>query len=307
MSTVTRLALYLAGLIVTFGVMFLAGRALIPEDTVATWTREAEERSGEHEGTGEHGDPAESPAQLRGLSIEQDGYRLSAVEAPARAGESGELSFRILDPDGEPLTDFETTHEKDLHLIVVRADGAGYRHVHPTLDRKTGIWSTPWTWPEGGTYRVFADFVPGDSTEVEEVTLAHSVDVAGDFTPVQPATSPRDTVDGFEVNLRGDLEAGAEHELAFEVTRNGRPVTELQPYLGAFGHLVALREGDLAYLHVHAEDEHDEEGEGMHGGETAGPEIHFVTEAPTPGRYLMYLDFKVDGVVHSAEFVLEAK
>ena len=98
------------------------------------------------------------------------------------------------------------------------------------------------------------------------------------------------------VSVAGELRAGQGSPLTFNVQRGNQPETRLQPYLGAFGHLVALREGDLAYLHVHPDE----------GGGT-GPEIRFVAEVPSPGRYLLYLDFKVGGVVHTAEFVLEAK
>jgi hypothetical protein len=74
----------------------------------------------------------------------------------------------------------------------------------------------------------------------------------------------------------------------------------LQPYLGAFGHLVVLRQGDLAYLHVHPM------GAEPGPGATSGPTIDFMSSAPTAGRYLLYLDFKVDGRVHTARFVLDA-
>ena len=56
----------------------------------------------------------------------------------------------------------------------------------------------------------------------------------------------------------------------------------------------------LAYLHVHAE------GDEPRDGDTAGPDVRFAAQAPTAGRYLLYLDFQVDGVVHTAEFVLDA-
>lgn len=309
MRTASRLSLYLAGLVVIFVAMFVAARAFVPETTVTAWTEEATESAHhpetEEAGTpGAHGDHADHGAEgepLSGLSVEHDGYRMSPVKAPGRVGERGRLSFRIEDAEGRPLADYRTSHEKDLHLIVVRTDGAGFRHVHPTLNRKTGTWSVPWTWAQGGTYRVFADFVPGGPDATRGVTLSRSVDAAGSFTPVVSETSRAASVGGFDLTLRGDLEAGSERELTIRVTRNGEPVTDLQPYLGAFGHLVALREGDLAYIHVHPEGEH------AHAGDTAGPEIGFATEVPIAGRYLMYLDFKVDGQVHTAEFVMEAR
>ncbi|MBN8866527.1 MAG: hypothetical protein J0H98_03135 [Solirubrobacterales bacterium] len=304
MSTAARLALYGVALLAVFGVMFVAGRALIPDSTVADWTKEA--KSDDHESMGGSEDGHESMGSgsvtenVRGLSMEQDGYTLSPVESPVKAGEPGELSFRVLDPEGRPFTDFSESHEKELHLIIVRSDGAEFRHVHPRLDRATGTWSVSWSWPTGGSYRVFADFVPA-TEDAPNVTLTRNVEVAGEFTPIDPEISRRDSVDGFEAALTGNLAAGRSEALAIEITRDGKPVEELQPYLGAFGHLVALREGDLAYLHVHPEGAHAEPGD------LSGPEISFMAEAPTPGRYLLYLDFKVDGEVHTAEFVLEAR
>src|SRR5690625_5326218 len=97
---------------------------------------------------------------------------------------------------------------------------------------------------------MFAAFVPTEAGE--GITLSTTVQVAGDYVPV-PAEQPvtETSVDGFEVAVEGDLVAGAASRLTMTVTHNGAPVAELEPYLGAFGHLVALRDGDLAYLHVH--------------------------------------------------------
>lgn len=228
------------------------------------------------------------------------GFILGNVVAPHASGVQAPLSFEILDAAGAAVTDFATEHDKQLHLIVVRADGTHFRHVHPTLSPE-GRWTLPWQWATGGSYRIYADFVPDVADGPDKVTLTRTVDVAGAFTP-NPATATSTTseVDGYTVTLDGDLTAGESSELTLSVTRDGQPVTTLQPYLGAFGHLVALRDGDLAYLHVHAE------GDDPQDGDTAGPDIRFAAEAPTTGRYLLYLDFQVDGQVHTAEFVVDA-
>ena len=84
------------------------------------------------------------------------------------------------------------------------------------------------------------------------------------------------------------------------MTRAGAPVRDLQPYLGAYGHLVALRAGDLAYLHVHPE------GEPADGRTAAGPGIAFVAEVPSAGTYRLYLDFRHGGAVRTAEFTVVA-
>lgn len=243
-----------------------------------------------HEG---HGPEAAS----QGLGLAQGGYRLTEVAAPSETDAEGELSLAVTGPGGDPVTEFELDHEQEMHMIAVRTDGQQFRHVHPERD-ENGTWSIPWEWEEAGTYRVFADFVPAETGD--GLTLSTTVQVAGDYDPVPAEQSVNQTtVNDFDVEVTGDLVAGEASELTMTISRGGDPVTELEPYLGAFGHLVALRDGDLAYLHVHPH------GDAPDAGETSGPEIVFEATAPTEGRYLLFLDFQVDGEVHTAPLVLE--
>ncbi|MGH3960172.1 hypothetical protein [Mycobacterium sp.] len=244
--------------------------------------------------------PGASAAAAQGLSLEQSGYLLRAISAPDRVATPGQLAFRIVDADGHPLTDYTVSHDKQLHLMVVRTDGAHFRHVHPTMN-VDGVWSLPWTWDAAGSYRVFADFVPAAEPGQPDITLTHTVEVGGGYAP-QLATAPSRTssVDGFEVALSGELRTGSSSTLTAKVTRNGEPVKSLEPYLGAFCHLVALRAGDLAYLHVHPH------GDPPADTDRSGPTVDFMTQAPTLGRYLLYLDFQVDSQVHTATFTLDA-
>ncbi|MBD8044930.1 heavy-metal-associated domain-containing protein [Arthrobacter sp. Sa2BUA2] len=307
MNAGARLALYGAGLVVVFGGAFGIAGAVAPENAVTGWMEEG--RSGgnamtDHaEGPGSAGtEPAAAaPDAVKGLAAGVGGYLLSPVQAPETAGQPGTLSFQIQDAAGNPVREYETSHDRDLHLIVARTDGSLFRHVHPVLDESTGTWSAPWEWAEAGSYRVFADFTPtAAESGAASLTLTRTVQVAGEFTPAAPQPTRVDQVDGFTVSLDGDMVAGSSNPLTLSVARDGEPVTTLEPYLGAFGHLVALRDGDLAYLHVHAE------GETPEAGQTAGPDIRFAAQVPTAGRYLLYLDFQVDGQVHTAEFVLDA-
>ncbi|MFB7722360.1 hypothetical protein [Nocardia sp. NPDC056100] len=248
------------------------------------------------------GDPAESAsgttsahstAAAPGLAGSEQGYALTDVTAPTAANQQGALRFRITGPQGS-VTKYNSLHEKNLHLIVVRSDASQFRHVHPEL-AADGTWSIDWKWAEPGTYRVFTDFSPAGGPG--ELTLSRTVNVAGDAVakPLPPASKTAQ-VDGYQVTLNGDLST-AGSEVKFTVTRDGKPVTDLQPYLGAYAHLVALRASDLAYLHVHPEDE---------VGKTApGPEVAFHAQAPSDGTYRLYLDFQHGGTVHTAEFTNE--
>ncbi|GAB4589041.1 hypothetical protein [Nocardia sp. IFM 10818] len=239
-----------------------------------------------------HGEPAATEA-APGLLDSESGYRLGEITAPAAPNQQGALRFQIQGPQGA-VTKYNTLHDKNLHLIVVRSDASQFRHVHPEL-AADGTWSIDWKWAEPGDYRVFADFSPAGGPG--ELTLSRIVTVAGSVA-AKPLPVPSKTaeVDGYQVTLTGDLTT-AGSELKFTVTRDGKPVTDLQPYLGAYAHLVALRASDLAYLHVHPE--------GAVGKTPPGPDVAFHAQAPSDGRYRLYLDFQHGGKVHTAEFTNE--
>ena len=249
----------------------------------------ATEASAEH-GGGQMQDP------VRGLAASEAGMTLKLEAASLKPGERGELAFAI-DEGGDAVTAFEVEHEKRLHLIIVRRDMRGFQHLHPRMS-PDGRWSTQVTIEEPGIYRVFADFKRDD----RNYTLARDLEV-GSVPAPEPFPAITDqavTRTGYDVDLAGvSTAAGEEAELNFTVTRGGEHV-EVEPYLGADGHLVALREDDLAYLHVHPA------GGGGHGDDPHGSEggegIRFVTEFPTSARYALFLQFKHEGRVHTAEF-----
>ncbi|WP_116706909.1 hypothetical protein [Actinomycetospora cinnamomea] len=242
-------------------------------------------------------DPA-TGADVSGLAISRDGYTLDVLATPGGVDTPGELAFRILGPTGAPVTAFTPTHDKPLHLILVRRDQSGFQHLHPVMD-PDGTWRTT-TSLTAGDHRVFADFAPEGRSEA--LTLGRDIAVAGDYRPVPlpPASATATTADGYTVTLTGDLVPGTASPVTLSVSRDGAPVTDLQPYLAAYGHLVALRTGDLAYLHVHPT------GTPGDGRTAAGPAIEFLAEVPSAGPYRLYLDFAHQGVVRTAEFTVVA-
>jgi len=192
------------------------------------------------------------------------------------------------------VTAFDVAHEKELHLVLVSRDLRTYAHVHPERDAR-GTWTVTAPPMPAGSYRVYADFVP---TGGEGMTLAADLGVPGDYTP-QPVPEPahETTVDGYDVSVDGELVAGQESVITVTVTRGGEPVTDLDPYLGALGHLVAIRDGDLAYLHVHPLDETNGPG---------GPAVRFAVDVPTAGTYGLYFDFSHGGTVRTASVIADA-
>lgn len=292
MSGPARVLAFVAACAVLFGLALGIGRAVGP---VASEPAEAAGHADEAmAGADAHDSDAHDSAEAAGhgavgLEASSGGYALQ-LTTDGVAASQGELQLRVLGPDGEPVTAYEVEHEKELHLIVVRRDLTGFQHVHPVLD-DTGVWRVPVDLAPGA-WRVIADFRPAGG---EPLVLGTDLLVPGEFRP-EPlgADSLSAHTDGYDVTLgREVVDAGEETVLTATVTRGGQPVTDLQPYLGAYGHLVSLRDGDVGYLHVHPDEDSG-----------PGPAIAFDTEFPTAGRYRLFLDFRHGDQVHTVAFTV---
>lgn len=279
------MAAFAVALGLTFGAAALAGGALPP-------LRD----SGDGHGGGHGDDHASAPVQTEaahtppGLAVADGDLRLLATTTTLSRGATTRWTFRIVGAGGAAVTDFEVEHEREMHLIVVRRDLSGYQHLHPRRG-PDGTWSVDLRLPEAGVYRAYADF----ATDGRSFTLATDLFVAGAFAPAPlPAPQPIDEVAAYRAVLTTrDVSPGASAALAYDLSRDGRPLEDVEPYLGADGHLVALREGDLAFLHVHPEE-----------SDTPG-RIRFAAELPSAGRYRLFLQFKHDGGVRTVAHTLE--
>jgi hypothetical protein len=305
MNTAAKLSAYGAALALLVAGAYVVGTAVGPlstatatatADTTATASGSAGGGHGDtHGGTVAGTAPEETAPDLPGgLASSRGGYTLTPTDPMLTPGTPDTFSFRITGPDGAPVTAFDVEHDKRMHLIVVRRDTTGFQHVHPEMD-PDGTWSVPLTVGTAGSYRAFADFTP---TGGPATTLGVDLSAPGAFEPVAHTASRTAQVDGYTVELTGDLVAGQASPVTLTVSRDGAPVTDLQPYLGAYGHLAALRDGDLAYLHVHPE------GTPGDGATPAGPRIEFVAQVPSAGTYRLFLDFQHGSVVRTAEFTV---
>ncbi|MFI7552234.1 hypothetical protein ACIBQ2_21080 [Micromonospora sediminimaris] len=298
MNTATKLSGFVLGLAAVFGAAYGVGQLTGPVTVVAAGhDSEGADHGGDARDEGDAGHEEAAGHEERaaghlpgGLLVADRGYTLVPVDAPP-----GEFAFRITGPDGRPVTGYDVTHDERMHLIVARRDLSGFRHVHPEL-AGDGTWRIASPMDSPGVWRAFADFTP---TGGDPLTLGVDVTVPGALTerPL-PGPASNATVDGYTVALTGAPQPGRTTTLTLTVSRDGAPVTDLEPYLGAYGHLVALRRGDLAYLHVHPE------GSPGDGRTASGPQVSFATEFPSAGAYRLYLDFRHRGVVRTAEFTV---
>ena len=276
MSAAARLAAFALLLGALFAAAALAGRAAGPFDrsVAREGAAHGEEEPAEHAGP--------RPA---GLAVAADGLRLDADTTSFDAGSERPFAFAIR-ADGEPLRQYDVVHERQMHLVVVRRDLGAFLHLHPER-QADGSWLVPLRLPDAGAYRAFADFSTGGAKRTLGIDLFAYGGAAAQRP--EPAAVRWTFVDGYRVVLLpGERRAGAETALRFAVMRDGRTVG-VDRYLGARGHLVVLREGDLAYLHTHAEEE----------------ELEFETTFPSAGRYRAFLQFRAGGAVRTATFAIE--
>jgi hypothetical protein len=292
MNSIPRqLATFAAVLAGLYTVGFIAGQLIDAEphgtDDMTQEQARTSMTSNGHQADGHSG--AAEPDRVRGLAVAEDGLRLELADPEFERGRAEQLRFRIVDARGDAVRDFDVEHEKRMHLIVARRDLTGFQHLHPAMD-DDGTWSTRLKLDDAGSYRVFADFV----RKGEATTLAGDLRVDGS-ADLQPLPAPRATAlsdGGYDVRLdSGDARPGEDTDLRFAITKDGARVTT-EPYLGAGGHLVALRDGDLAFLHVHPTD-HDS--------------VEFGATFPTAGRYRLFLQFQHEGRVQTAAFTQEVR
>lgn len=213
------------------------------------------------------------------------------------------FSFSLTDTHGTTIKNFSLTHTKPLHLIIVRKDLQYFQHLHPEYDATTGIFTLKdLTFPVTGEYRAYADFAPklnSNNTGETPVALAtYDLKVGTSYVP-EPLGSldQTKTFDGNRITLATEkpLVSGKETTLSFVWERNGKPVTDLQEYLGALGHSVIIREGTLEYLHTHPLEDPSTKQTGT---------VHFMVNFPQSGNYKIFTQFKREQKIITSDFVV---
>ncbi|WP_326827233.1 hypothetical protein [Streptomyces sp. NBC_01751] len=233
-----------------------------------------------------------------GLSDTKDGYRLTGEGATLAAGKAAAYRFTVTGPDGKPVTDFAVDQTERMHFYAIRSDLTGFQHIHPTM-ANDGTWRANLSSLASGSWRMFTSFTPDSGAgKGTAFVLSRTVTVPGSETKTAlPAAAESAEVDGYTVTVKGEPMAGMAHPMTVTVTKGGKPVTDLQPYLDTYAHLTAFHEGDTAFAHLHPTTEVD----GDHGG----PDLSFNAELPTSGNWRLFLQFQTGGKLHTAALTLK--
>lgn len=242
----------------------------------------------------QHNQPATGGDETTNSSQIQAVWKFSSQTPQSNKKE--EVSIQVQDNTGKPVEKFDINHEKEMHLIVVSKDLSTFQHLHPENKGK-GLFTVTTTFPTGGDYKLIADFIPSGGepkTESQWVTVSGTAPSA---QPLKPETNLTKVVEGKEVTLSFDkLQSGQEATMTFTFrdAASKKPITNLQPYLGAVGHVVIISSDVEKYIHNHPLEEN-----------AKGPEAKFGTEFPNSGIYKIWGQFQQNNKVFIVPFVVE--
>lgn len=236
-----------------------------------------------------------------GLSDSHDGFRIVPETLPEKRGSKVPVAFRILNESGQPQTDYQEHQTRLLHLLVVRDDLHAFQHVHPELDGDT--WRAEIEVPDGGQYRMFAEFVPKRPGKQAHPTLLGVPFVIAGDTKFVPLPEPADEVEtgGFVVTRPDGAtqpSIGRLVTLRFQVADAKGEPAKLEPYLGSYAHISAFNAMTLAATHLHP----------LEDAGAADPDGELTVHArfEQRGEHRVFVEFQVGGKVHVAAFTVFA-
>ncbi len=220
---------------------------------------------------------------------------IKTVPKSIEPGALVEIIANLRSTDGKVIKAFEPSHEKLAHLIIVRKGLDQFAHLHPEIDND-GNFKVNYAFPESGTYHLFLDYkAKGELPE----TARSELKVEGNTRDAQ----------SLKVNIPGEIavdklrafvserKSGSKHILAFKINDiDNNPVNDLEPYLGAMGHLVVLSGDAIQYVHAHPVPPSDEKNL-----------VEFEVHYPSSGIYKGWGQFQRKGKVHTIPVVLEVR
>jgi len=246
------------------------------------------------------------------------GVRIPALNAPQielmasgppQAGDAVSLNLSIRDSLGRRIRFLEKIHEQPIHLAIVSTDLAEFAHIHPVL-QSDDTYGVSHTFAQGGVYWLYADYTPPGGVRI---VARFRVEVKGEMRPAEPLISESQpnvtrTRDGLQIRLTipASMRAGQDLRFRFETA-----VSDLEPYLGAWAHVMILSQDRQEFIHAHPLDDAAttiDNNPWQHSHAAPGPSpsvIETVTGFRKPGIYRMWAQFQRGGKVITFPFTIK--
>ncbi|HYF36734.1 MAG TPA: hypothetical protein VD994_15675 [Prosthecobacter sp.] len=246
------------------------------------------------------------PATTATTSLKLKEYPHLSPGKPAR------VIFTLEDSTSKPPTllrpeDLVDLHGARLHAFVADLQLGDYQHLHPEPTDKPGEYAFTFTPKSGDRYRCWINLAP-IKTRREEFPHMDLRQPQG--YPVVPGRARIESltaeVEGLIVSIHPSgnrVAAGAltPTHLSLIDLKTGGPVTDLEPYLGAFAHVVTFAEDFYTVSHIHPH------GSVPRPDERGGPLIEFALRPPFPGFLKTFVQVQRGGRIITLPFGLNVE
>lgn len=201
------------------------------------------------------------------------------------------------------VKEFETIHDKLMHLIIVNKDLSYFAHIHPIYENSNNLFTISHKFPESGEYKMWIDFKPKKGSQT---LVTFELKVLGN--PIHNLVSIVNNrqflknVEGpYQISLTVPNEIRIDEDISIKFNifdASGNPITDLEPLMGAGGHSVIISNNVEDFLHVHPTEE-------VQPAWNGGPEVSFKTRFSIGGLYKVWGQFQHKGRVITVDFILE--
>ena len=225
-----------------------------------------------------------------------------ATDEPLQVGVKAQAHLYLRTLLGEPVlpTDLREVHTQKIHLLIIDESLSDYHHEHPEVGKTSGEYNFSFTPKKPGPYQVWADVQPY-LTGIQEYAPAKISAPANGEALSDQAEKLTASVGGLRYKLSFaalPIKAGEPVTGKVRILReDGTPVTELEPVMEAFAHLVAFHADGKTVLHMHPK--------GMRrltSNDRGGPELEFQFYGPKPGFYRLFVQTQMKGQQNFAPF-----
>ena len=236
------------------------------------------------------------------------------------------LSFTLRDNLGNPVRDLVLDHNRIEHVVIASQDFSVFAHIHtedlgPVTPEmlKAAAFPVQYTFPKPGHYLVSVDYAERGYIFSDQFYL--NVGPSSTMSPPQSDDfSLQRKVDGYEVTLKtspATLKAGAPATLDYHVEKDGKPFTEMTPYLAVPMHISIIRDDLMGFLHIHGllpvSITGKLLGESIHAShlllpDKFGPDIEATNFSfPSAGIYHIFGEFNAAGKVVVTQFTVKVE
>lgn len=213
-----------------------------------------------------------------------------------KSGENFNLSFSPkYKYDTQKIVELETIHEQKIHLIIVSEDLEYFSHLHPEYEGN-GNYSVKINLPFGGKYELFIEYKPKGS---KKITDRFNLNFKGTEKSKSIFKSGRYLFENQNLSVMLDLSeelfSGKEIHIPVAILKDGKELNaaNFDNYLGEKAHAVLIGIANFDFLHVHPM--------------VVNNQLNLHMNIVKSGYYRLWLQFQIDGILYTTDFVLEAK